>query len=686
MRSNISPRHPLRAALRGRCPPWRRPRRRSWSGTATAAARRPPSRRWSTSSTRRNAGKIKATTLAVPYDAFADKITAAVPRGKGPDVFIFVLPVSPGRWQDRIGGGREGAPNQPPLMDLIVPKGGRTQEQVIADFSPRDKRNVVVTEWRRRASRLIASFAISAQAPRSTTWPAPAARARVSTAIAAARSWRAVPVESKTVISSAVTPGPCAGHDLGRSAWTCSAVIRPAAIACWSSPARRTARARRPPGSAGDEAGIELLLAVIVRTDGGDERPRPYVLEAEEVGASRRAGGADIGAGERRRQIRRRAHIDARKLRRQLGRQPFGAARIEVPEQDLRDRQDTTEGAHVHRSLPAAAADREGGRVGASEMPCGQGARGRRPQGGDHHRVEERQEAAAGAVEERQHALDRRQLETLRVGREIGVQLDGDPGLGTQQPGAFDVQAAVRRRQSQHPRRRRLAGSVRRRTSSTAAMHVGRSSSAATSLAVKRRVPAVWTPASMEPLRGSEPRVSSSFHLLRSQQSFLNSVSPVTIKWAAAVGSLRKDPGMRTGQLTRNDRMRHNRAVPLRQPTRRRPSPPCRCRDAAVALAGSACPGSSTMSTRREEWSGSAMALVHGHEHGEGVPDHEHHLLPSPPFRPDPPRDLQAPAIASLATPEAGHLRSPAPGLWRDRTGLSGSSPPRLHLLCTLLI
>jgi len=35
-------------------------------------------------------------TLAVPYDAFADKITAAVPRGKGPDVFIFA--------QDRLGG------------------------------------------------------------------------------------------------------------------------------------------------------------------------------------------------------------------------------------------------------------------------------------------------------------------------------------------------------------------------------------------------------------------------------------------------------------------------------------------------------------------------------------------------------------------------------------------------------
>jgi arabinogalactan oligomer/maltooligosaccharide transport system substrate-binding protein len=43
-----------------------------------------------------NAGKIHASSLAVPYDAFADKITAAVPRGKGPDVFIFA--------QDRLGG------------------------------------------------------------------------------------------------------------------------------------------------------------------------------------------------------------------------------------------------------------------------------------------------------------------------------------------------------------------------------------------------------------------------------------------------------------------------------------------------------------------------------------------------------------------------------------------------------
>lgn len=39
---------------------------------------------------------VTAKLLAVPYDAFADKITAAVPRGRGPDVFIFA--------QDRLGG------------------------------------------------------------------------------------------------------------------------------------------------------------------------------------------------------------------------------------------------------------------------------------------------------------------------------------------------------------------------------------------------------------------------------------------------------------------------------------------------------------------------------------------------------------------------------------------------------
>jgi arabinogalactan oligomer/maltooligosaccharide transport system substrate-binding protein len=60
-----------------------------------------------------NAGKIKVTTLAVPYDAFADKITAAVPRGKGPDVLIFA--------PDRLGGWIAAGNTVEPLDFLLDP-------------------------------------------------------------------------------------------------------------------------------------------------------------------------------------------------------------------------------------------------------------------------------------------------------------------------------------------------------------------------------------------------------------------------------------------------------------------------------------------------------------------------------------------------------------------------------------
>ena len=56
---------------------------------------------------------VKVTTLAVPYDAFADRITAAVPRGKGPDLFIYA--------QDRLGGWIE-AGNTVEPVDFYVEK------------------------------------------------------------------------------------------------------------------------------------------------------------------------------------------------------------------------------------------------------------------------------------------------------------------------------------------------------------------------------------------------------------------------------------------------------------------------------------------------------------------------------------------------------------------------------------
>jgi hypothetical protein len=56
---------------------------------------------------------------------------------------LMILPISPGRWQDRFGGGREDAEIQPPLVDVIVPK-GKKQETILADFSAREKRPVVI--------------------------------------------------------------------------------------------------------------------------------------------------------------------------------------------------------------------------------------------------------------------------------------------------------------------------------------------------------------------------------------------------------------------------------------------------------------------------------------------------------------------------------------------------------------
>ncbi len=56
---------------------------------------------------------IKVSALAIPYDAYADKISAAVPRGKGPDLFIYA--------QDRLGGWIEAGKTVEPI-DFFLDK------------------------------------------------------------------------------------------------------------------------------------------------------------------------------------------------------------------------------------------------------------------------------------------------------------------------------------------------------------------------------------------------------------------------------------------------------------------------------------------------------------------------------------------------------------------------------------
>jgi arabinogalactan oligomer/maltooligosaccharide transport system substrate-binding protein len=62
--------------------------------------------------------KVKAEPLAIPYDAFSDKITATVTRGKGPDVFIFA--------QDKMGGWIEAGNTIEPI-DFYVDAGVKSK-------------------------------------------------------------------------------------------------------------------------------------------------------------------------------------------------------------------------------------------------------------------------------------------------------------------------------------------------------------------------------------------------------------------------------------------------------------------------------------------------------------------------------------------------------------------------------
>jgi len=81
-----------------------------------------------------------------------------------------------------------------------------------------------------------------------------------------------------------------------------------------------------------------------------------------------------------------------------------------------------------------------------------------------------------------------------------------------------------------------------------------------------------------------------------------------------------------------------------------------------------------------------AEVLVHGHEHQERTPDHEHSLLPSPAVRQDGPRNAEVSGVAPLEAGMGETLSLSGTSSAWQLPRIAGPSPPILHLLCTLLI
>lgn len=65
--------------------------------------------------------------------------------GGGAEEGLFLLPVAPGGAEDRFGGVREDDRGQPPIVDLLLPPGGSSQQRILADYGRGGDRPVVLT-------------------------------------------------------------------------------------------------------------------------------------------------------------------------------------------------------------------------------------------------------------------------------------------------------------------------------------------------------------------------------------------------------------------------------------------------------------------------------------------------------------------------------------------------------------
>jgi hypothetical protein len=82
------------------------------------------------------ASKDWAYTVVITGTDLSTSLDLAARAGIGQSVAddLMTIPISPGTWKDRFGGGREAAPNQPPIVDLLVPA-GKSQERILSEFT-----------------------------------------------------------------------------------------------------------------------------------------------------------------------------------------------------------------------------------------------------------------------------------------------------------------------------------------------------------------------------------------------------------------------------------------------------------------------------------------------------------------------------------------------------------------------
>src|SRR5919201_3109370 len=119
-------------------------------------------------------------------------------------------------------------------------------------------------------------------------------------------------------------------------------------------------------GGRGHQRRLQLLLAAIVGADGGDERPGPYVGNAQKRAARRRARDADVAGADGFAQVLPRLHGHA-EARGGTRCERLGAGVVAVEDPHAPQRQDGGEGRELSLGLRAAADDGGRSRVATRE-------------------------------------------------------------------------------------------------------------------------------------------------------------------------------------------------------------------------------------------------------------------------------------------------------------------------------